>query len=606
MHKTEQIRNIAIIAHVDHGKTTLIDSMLKQSGTFRENQHVEERVMDSNTLEKERGITILAKCTSIMLDDIKLNIVDTPGHADFGGEVERVLSMVDSVLLLVDSSEGVMPQTKFVLSKALKIGLRPIVVINKIDKPEARCDEVIDEVFDLFVTLDANDDQLDFPVVYASGRSGYAKMSLSDESSDLKPLFNKILEHVSCPKSDSGASFSFLGTILDHDPFVGRMLTGKIYNGVAKVNSSIKVVSRDGSFIEKCRITKLFTFNGVNKNLVDEAYAGDIVMIAGIAKASVGDTVCTEDVSEPIPTQSIDPPTISIQVSVNNSPLSGQDGDKLTSTMIRDRLTKEAEYNVSIRVVESDDKDGFELSGRGELQIGVIIETMRREGYELSLGRPKVIFKKENGVLMEPIEEIVVDVDSEFSGTVVEKIGIRKGEMKDMRESSGGKTRMVFHIPSRGMIGYRSEFMNDTRGTGVINGIFHGYAPYRGEIKKYRNGVLISNGNGEAVAYDLFNLQDRGIMFVNPQDKVYEGMIVGEHNRDNDLIVNVLRGKKLTNVRASGTDEAIRLTPPKIMTLEEMISYVEDDEMIEVTPNYLRLRKTHLDENERKKHSRKG
>ncbi len=605
MHTTDQIRNIAIIAHVDHGKTTIIDSMLQQSGTFRENQQVDICVMDSGDLEKERGITIMAKCTSIKIGEIKVNIIDTPGHADFGGEVERILSMVDSVLLLVDSYEGVMPQTKFVLSKALKLGLKPIVIINKIDKPEARCEEVVNEVFDLFCTLDANDDQLDFPIVYASGRSGYAKLSLSDDSSDLQPLFRKITEHVGSPRCNIADSFSFLGTLLDSDPFVGRMLVGKIYGGIIKINSQIKVLNREGNIIERCKISKLFTFNGVTRVAVDQAVAGDIVMIAGVTKASVGDTLCADEITVPIQSQPIDPPTISITLSVNTSPLCGQDGSKLTSTVLQERLYKEAEYNVAIKVSESPSKNGFELSGRGELQIGVIIETMRREGFEMSVGRPRVIFKKdENGKLLEPIEETVVDVDSEYAGSVVKKLGIRKGEMQDMRESAGGKTRIVFHIPSRGLIGYRGEFLNDTRGTGVLNSVFMGYQPHKGEIEHYRNGVLLSTTDGEAVAYAIFNLQDRGTMFVSPQDKVYVGMIVGEHNRDNDLEINITKGKQLTNVRASGTDEAVRLITPRTLTLEQMISYIAEDEMIEVTPHFLRMRKVYLDPNDRKKYGR--
>lgn len=606
MYATEQIRNIAIIAHVDHGKTTIIDSMLQQSGTFRDNQQVDICVMDSGDLEKERGITIMAKCTSIKIGDMKVNIIDTPGHADFGGEVERILSMVDSVLLLVDSYEGVMPQTKFVLSKALKLGLKPIVIINKIDKPEARCEEVVNAVFDLFCTLDANDEQLDFPIIYASGRSGYAKLELADESKDLQPLFNKILAHVGHPKGDAASGFTFLGTLLDSDPFVGRMLVGKIYSGTAKVNSTIKVLNREGGIVERGRITKLFTFNGVTRVSVEQAVTGDIVMIAGITKASVGDTICADEITVPLQSQPIDPPTISITLSVNTSPLSGQDGNKLTSTVLQDRLYKEAEYNVAIKVEESPSKNGFELSGRGELQLGVIIETMRREGFEMSVGRPRVIFKKdkETGKVLEPIEETVIDVDSEYSGAVVKKLGIRKGEMQDMRESAGGKTRIVFHIPSRGLIGYRNEFLNDTRGTGVLNSVFMGYQPFKGEIEHYRNGVLLSTTDGEAVAYAIFNLQDRGTMFVSPQDKVYVGMIVGEHNRDNDLEINITKGKQLTNVRASGTDEAVRLITPRALTLEQMISYIAEDEMIEVTPHFLRMRKVYLDPNDRKKYGR--
>jgi len=604
---TQDLRNIAIIAHVDHGKTTLIDVMLRQSSTFRSNQQIDERVMDSNDLEKERGITILAKCTSIQWQEKKINIVDTPGHADFGGEVERVLSMVDGALLLVDSSEGVMPQTKFVLSKALSHGLCPIVVINKIDRPDARINEVIDEVFDLFVMLGANDKQLDFQILYASGRNGYAMLELNDEKKNLSPLLDKIIELVPSPQTNDHAQFAFLATMLEVDNFVGRTLTGKIYSGVAKVNSNVKVLSNDGTIIERGRITRLQTFAGIVPQSVDFANPGDIVKISGLMKATVSNTICAEEIIEAIPSTPIDPPVMSITISINTSPLSGESGSRLTSAVIRERLLKEAERNIAIKVVESGDKDSFTVSGRGELQLGVLIETMRREGYELSISRPHVIMKKdEHGTTLEPIEEVVVDVDEEYSGAVVEKIGIRKGELKDMKKSNGGKTRMIFHVPSRTLIGYRGEFLTDTRGTGVLNRLFHAYEKFRGEMKQYRNGVMISTENGEAVAYALFNLQERGTMFVKPKDQVYQGMIVGEHNRDNDLPINVVKGKQLTNVRASGSDENVRLVPPRVMTLEEMIAYVDDDELIEVTPQHLRMRKRYLDPNERKRMDRKG
>ena len=599
----DNIRNIAIIAHVDHGKTTLIDSFLKQSGVLgREVDSVNDRVMDSNDLEKERGITILAKCTSVVWEDIKINIIDTPGHADFGGEVERVLQMVDGVVLLVDSAEGVMPQTKFVLSKALDLGLRPIVVINKIDRKDERMSSVLDEVFDLFVSLEASDEQLDFPVVYASGRDGYAIMDLSEpRTGTLKPLFDTIVNHVPSPYINDNTGFSFLGTILESDEFVGRTLTGKIYSGVGKVGSMVKVLSREGEVIERGKITRLQTFNGTNRVSVDSAIAGDIVRLSGLKNSSVSDTICEDSVEEPMKALPIDPPTISMTIGVNNSPLASQDGSKLTSTMIRDRLKKEAEINIAISFAESDQKDSFEISGRGELQLGVLIETMRREGFELSVSRPKVIFKMQDGVKTEPMEEVVIDVDEEYSGTVVEKIGLRRGEMVDMKPAVNGKTRIMFLVPSRGLIGYRSEFLTDTRGTGILNRIFHSYGPYKGDIKKYRNGVLISTESGKAVPYALFNLQDRGVMFINPQDAVYQGMIVGEHNRDNDLQINVVKTKQLTNMRSAGTDENIRLQPPRLMTLEDMMSYIENDEMIEVCPSTIRMRKVHLNPTDRKR-----
>lgn len=599
-------RNVAIIAHVDHGKTTLIDAMLHQSGTFRSNQQVETRVMDSNDLEKERGITILAKCTSLMWKDQKINVIDTPGHADFGGEVERVLCMADSTLLLVDSAEGVMPQTKFVLAKALALGLKPIVIINKIDRSDARPDEVLNEIFDLFVALNANEQQLDFPVLYAVGRDGWCVRDLEkDQRKDLSPLFDLILEHVSPPNFDVNAPFSMLATLLDRSPYFGRMLTGRIYSGKAKNMMNFKAINLNGEVVESGRLTKLMVFRGVEKVAVEEAIAGDIVSIAGLEKASVSDTLCDIAVIEPIKSTPIDLPTMAITISVNDSPLAGTEGSKVTSRMIRDRLFSEAQTNVAIKVKESDAKDSFEVGGRGELQLGVLIENMRREGFELSVSRPRVLFKKnQSGEILEPVEEVVVDVDDNFSGSVVEKLSSRKGEMLEMKPSTGGKTRLIFLVPSRGLIGYQSEFLTDTKGTGVLNRIFNSYANFKGEMSNKRNGALIATDPGEAVAYALWNLQDRGVMFVKPQQKVYAGMIVGENSKQGDLEVNVLKGKQLTNIRASGTDEAIRLTPPRELTLEDMITYVGDDELVEVTPKSLRLRKKLLDSNDRKRYGR--
>lgn len=601
------LRNIAIIAHVDHGKTTLVDAMLKQSGTFRENQKVAERAMDSNDLERERGITILAKCTSVDWNGHRINIVDTPGHADFGGEVERILSMVDGVVLLCDSAEGPLPQTKFVLGKALKLGLRPIVLINKVDRQDARPHEVHDEIFDLFASLDASDEQLDFPTLFAVGREGWAVENLdTDERKDLTPLFNLVLRHVPPPKRDLEAPFSLLATTLEADPYLGRILTGRIATGRAKVNMAIKALGRDGNLIEQGRASKILAFRGLQRVPLDEAEAGDIISIAGLTKANVSDTICAPDVTEALEAQPIDPPTLAMTFTVNDSPLAGTEGDKLTSRVIKARLEREAEGNVAIRITESADKDSFEVAGRGELQLGVLIETMRREGFELSISRPRVLFREENGVRMEPIEEVVVDVDEEFSGTVVEKMSLRKAEMTDMRPSGGGKTRITFLAPSRGLIGYHSEFLTDTRGTGLMNRLFHSYAPYKGPIEGRRTGVLISNAQGDAVAYALFNLIDRGPQFIVHNDRVYEGMIVGEHTRSNDLEVNVLKGKQLTNIRASGKDEAIKLPPPKKMSLEEALSYIQDDELVEVTPKSIRLRKRYLDPNERKRAAKKG
>ena len=601
----KDIRNVAIIAHVDHGKTTLIDQMLRQSGSFRANQSVAERVMDSNDLEKERGITILAKCTSVVRGNIRINIVDTPGHADFGGEVERVLSMVDGVILLVDAAEGPLPQTKFVLTKALKLGLKPIVVINKVDRGDARPEQVVNEVFDLFAALDASEEQLDFPTFYASGRDGWAAETLEGERTDLEPLFNCIVNHINAPDVDPDAAFAMLVSILEYDSFLGRILTGRIYSGMAKVGMPIKAMDLNGNVLEQGRLTKLLSFDGIKRVPVEEAQAGDIVAIAGLSNTSVADTIGDLTVSKPVPASPIDPPTMAITLSVNDSPLAGQEGTKVTSRMIRERLLREAEGNVAIRVTETDAKDAFEVAGRGELQLGVLIETMRREGFELSVSRPRVLFRDdESGVKMEPIEEVVIDVDEEHTGVVVEKVSLRKGEMIDMRPSGGGKIRIIFHVPARGLIGYQGEFLTDTRGTGMMNRLFHSYAPYKGDIPGRRNGALISMEKGEAVPYAIWNLQDRGIMFIDPGAKIYEGMIVGEHSRDNDLEINLIKNKQLTNIRTTSKDEAIRLIPPLKMTLEQMISYIEYDELVEVTPKSLRLRKIALDSNERKKITR--
>jgi GTP-binding protein len=601
-----KLRNIAIIAHVDHGKTTLIDAMLRQNGIFRSNQHVIERVMDSNDLEKERGITILAKCTAIKWGDLKINIVDTPGHADFGGEVERVLSMVDGVLLLVDAAEGPMPQTKFVLAKALSLGLKPIVIINKVDRSDARIDEVHDEVFDLFAALDATDEQLDFPTLYASGRAGWASTSMEIASDNLNPLLELIVTHVSPPTVDLNVPFAMLATILEADPYLGRVLTGKVYGGSVTRNMQVKALRNTGEQVELGRISKLFAFHGIEKQAIEQAEAGDIIAIAGLVEASVADTICAVEEMTPIQATPIDPPTMAITISVNDSPLAGTEGTKVTSRMIRDRLFKEAESNIAIKVTETDSKDAFEVGGRGELQLGVLIETMRREGFELSVSRPRVLFKtdEETGQRLEPIEELFIDVDEEYSGIVVEKIALRKGEMQDMRPSGGNKTRIKFYVPARGLIGYQGEFLTDTRGTGIMSRIFHGYKPYRGEIGGRRNGVLIAMAAGVTVAYALWNMEDRGILFVHPQAKVYVGMIIGQHTRDNDLEVNPIKGKQLSNIRTTSKDEAVRLTPPKVITLEEAMSYIDTDELVEVTPKTIRLRKKLLDSTERKKASR--
>ncbi|CCD86552.1 GTP-binding protein typA/bipA (Tyrosine phosphorylated protein A) [Bradyrhizobium sp. ORS 285] len=597
------LRNIAIIAHVDHGKTTLVDKLLQQSGTYRENQRQVERAMDSNDLERERGITILAKCTSVQWQDTQINIVDTPGHADFGGEVERILSMVDGVIVLVDAAEGPMPQTKFVVGKALKLGLKPIVAINKVDRPDARITEVVNEVFDLFAALDATDEQLDFPILYGSGKNGWMATSPDGSHEDgMKPLFDLVLKHVAPPVVEEGP-FRLLGTIIEANNYLGRIITGRIASGSVKPNQAVKVLSRDGKLIETGRITKILAFRGLERQPLDYAEAGDIVAIAGLTKGTVADTFCDPSVETPLQAQPIDPPTVSMSFIVNNSPLAGTEGDKVTSRLIRDRLMREAEGNVALRVVESQDKDAMEVSGRGELQLAILIETMRREGFELSVSRPRVVFEKDptTGQTLEPIEEVVIDVDEEHSGVVVQKMSERKAELIEMRPSGGNRLRLVFYAPTRGLIGYQGELMTDTKGTAIMNRLFHNYLPYKGAIQGRRNGVLISNDQGEAVAYAMFKLEDRGPMMIEPGWKVYKGMIVGEHTRDNDLEINVLKGKQLTNIRTTSKDEAVRLTPPIRMTLEKALAYIEDDELVEITPKSIRLRKKHLDPNERKR-----
>ncbi|WP_353644313.1 translational GTPase TypA [Mesorhizobium sp. WSM2239] len=596
------LRNIAIIAHVDHGKTTLVDQLLKQSGSFRENQRVAERAMDSNDLEKERGITILAKATSVDWKETRINIVDTPGHADFGGEVERILSMVDSAIVLVDAAEGPMPQTKFVVGKALKVGLKPIVVINKIDRPDARHVEVVNEVFDLFAALDATDEQLDFPILYGSGRDGWVSENPEGpKDQGLAPLFDLVLKHVPAPTVHPGP-FRMIGTILEANPFLGRIITGRIESGTLKANQQVKVLHHDGSLLETGRVSKILAFRGLERQPIEEAQAGDIVAIAGLSKGTVADTFCDPSVTEPLHAQPIDPPTVTMSFIVNDSPLAGTEGDKVTSRVIRDRLLREAEGNVALKIEESPDKDSFFVSGRGELQLAVLIETMRREGFELAVSRPRVVMQKgENGELLEPVEEVVIDVDEEHAGVVVQKMSERKAEMVELRPSGGNRQRLVFHAPTRGLIGYQSELLTDTRGTAVMNRLFHAYEPYKGDIGGRTNGVLISNDQGESVAFAMWNLEDRGPMVIDAGVKVYQGMIIGIHSRDNDLEVNVLKGKKLTNIRAAGKDEAVKLTPPIRMTLERALAWIQDDELVEVTPKTIRLRKLYLDPNERKR-----
>ncbi len=600
----EKMRNIAIIAHVDHGKTTLVDELLKQSGTFRENEKTADRMMDSNDLERERGITILAKTTSVEWNGYRINIVDTPGHADFGGEVERILHMVDGVIVLVDAAEGPMPQTKFVVSKALKLGLHPIVAVNKIDKAERRPDEVINEVFDLFANLDATDEQLDFPILYGSAKQGWMNTEYENQTTNMDELFKMVVAHVPVPKVEEGA-FRFLATTISSDPFLGRILTGRIASGTVKPNQTVKVIAGDGSLVEQGRISKVLAFRGLERVPIEEGLAGDIVSLAGMTKANVADTFVDPSVTEPIEAQPIDPPTISMTFRVNDSPLAGTEGTKVTSRLIWDRLQKEAEGNVALKVERATDAEAFTVSGRGELQLSVLIEMMRREGYELGISRPQVVMQEdENGKKLEPIEEVTIDVDDEHSGVIVQKLSERKADMLDMRPSGVGRTRLVFHAPTRGLIGYQGELMSDTRGTAIMNRVFHEYAAHKGKIVGRHTGVLIAMEQGEAVAFALWNLESRGPMIIHPGDKVYGGMIVGQHTRDNDLEVNVLKGKKLTNMRSSGTDEAVRLTPPIQMTLEKSLAYITDDELVEVTPESIRLRKIHLDPNVRKRYAK--
>jgi GTP-binding protein len=599
------LRNIAIIAHVDHGKTTLIDVLLRQSGAFRENQKIAERAMDSNDLERERGITILAKVTSIPWKETRINIVDTPGHADFGGEVERILNMVDGAIVLVDASEGPMPQTKFVVSKALKVGLRPIVAINKIDKPDERHIEVVNEVFDLFANLDANEDQLDFPILYGSAKEGWMAVTPNGPRENMAPLFDLVLDHVRPPAVTEGP-FRMLATTVEADPFLGRILTGRVTSGAVKPGQAVRSLSRDGKVVEQGRISKVLAFRGLERQPVEEAQAGDIIAIAGLGQTTVADTIAAPEVTQALPAQPIDPPTLSMTFRINDGPLAGQEGDKVQSRVIRERLLREAEGNVALRISETPDIDAFEVAGRGELQLSILIETMRREGFELTVSRPRVVMTSDpkTGQRLEPIEEVIIDVDEEFSGVVVQKLSERRGDLIDMRPSGGGRQRLVLHVPTRGLIGYQTELLSDTRGTAIMNRLFHSYAPHKGEISGRRNGVLISNGVGEAVAFALWNLEDRGPLIIGPQTRVYQGMIVGEHNRGNDLEVNVLKGKKLTNVRAAGKDDNVMLTPPMKITLERALSYINDDELVEITPKSIRLRKRLLDPNDRKKAER--
>jgi GTP-binding protein len=600
------LRNIAIIAHVDHGKTTLIDRLLSQSGSFRENQKVAERAMDSNDLERERGITILAKVTSLNWKDTRINIVDTPGHADFGGEVERILNMVDGAVLLVDAAEGPMPQTKFVLQKALKLGLKPIVLINKIDRPDGRHVEVVNEVFDLFAALEATDEQLDFPIIYGSAKQGWMSATPEKQADDMSALFDVIVSHFKPPVIEPGP-FRLLVTTIEANPFLGRVLTGRIRSGSVKTNQAVKSLARDGTVVETGRVSKVLSFRGLERIPVEEAFAGDIIAISGLVTTTVADTICDPAVAEPIQAQPIDPPTLTMTFRINDGPLAGKEGDKVQSRVIRDRLLREAEGNVALKVSASESEtDAFEVAGRGELQLGILIETMRREGFELTVGRPRVVFKIDDttGEKLEPIEEVVVDVDEEYTGIVVQKLSERRAEMRDMRPSGQGRQRIVFHAPTRGLIGYQGELMSDTRGTAIMNRLFHAYAPHVGEIPSRHTGALLSNSDGDAVAYAIFNLQDRGPMFIEHGTKVYAGMIIGEHTRGNDLELNVIKGKKLTNVRASGKDEAVVLTPPIKMSLEKALAYVGEDELVEITPKSIRLRKIYLDSNERKRMSR--
>ena len=601
------LRNVAIIAHVDHGKTTLVDVLLRQSGTLRDNQRIAERALDSNDLERERGITILAKCTSVVWRDIRINIVDTPGHADFGGEVERILSMVDGVLVLVDASEGPMPQTKFVLSKALTAGLRPIVVVNKVDKPDQRAYAVQNEMFDLFSNLGATEEQLDFPTLFASAKQGWASDNPDGAGRDMSPLFEQIVSHVADPDVDGTQPFRMLVTILEADPYLGRLLTGRIESGVVRPNMQMRALSRTGAVLETSRITKVLAFRGLERTALDEAEAGDIIALAGPVKATVADTIADPVVEQALESQPIDPTTIAVALSINDSPLAGRDGNKLTSRMLRDRLFREAEANVAIQVTETPGNDAFEVSGRGELQLAVLIEQMRRDGYEMAISRPRVLFRTDpaTGERLEPVEEVVIDVDETFTGPVVESLSERRGELLDMRNSGAGKQRLLFHCPSRGLIGYHGEFMTQTRGTGVMSRVFHSYVSHKGPVPTRRTGVLISLERGRASGYTLFNLEDRGQMMISAGDEVYPGMIIGEHNRNNDLDVNPLKVKQLTNFRAAGKDDAIDLTSPIRMTLEKAIAYIGEDELVEVTPASIRLRKRYLDIHDRKRNARR-
>ncbi len=602
------LRNVAIIAHVDHGKTTLVDQLLRQSGAFGAHQHVAERALDRNDLERERGITILAKVASVAWGETRINIVDTPGHADFGGEVERILNMVDGAVVLVDAAEGVLPQTKFVVGKALARGLRPIVIINKVDRGDARPDEVATEVFDLFAALGATDEQLDFPILYASGRQGWADLELEGARENLNPLFELILSHVPAPALDEEAPFAMVASILESDNFLGRVLTGRVEQGRATLNMPVKVLRADGSVVETGRLTKLLAFRGLERVPVESVAAGDIIAVAGLKEATIPETIGATEITAALPADPVDPPTLSMTFRINDGPLAGREGKKVTSRQIRDRLFREAEGNVAIKVTDSNETEAFEVAGRGELQLGVLIEQMRREGFELTIGRPRVLTRvnEETGEREEPMEEALIDVDEPYSGVVVDKMSRRKGELVDIRPSGGGKQRLTFRIPSRGLIGYHGEFLTDTRGTGVMNRLFAGYGPWRGTLEGRRNGALISNSDGESVQYSLFSLQDRGTLFVNPGEKIYIGMILGEHSRDNDLDVNAVREKKLTNIRAAGKDEALLLIPPRRMSLEQAIAYIQDDELVEVTPGAIRLRKRHLDPNARKRADRQG
>ena len=597
------IKNVAIIAHVDHGKTTLVDALLKQSGTFGEHEKVDDRIMDSNDLEKERGITIFSKNASLQYKDYKINIIDTPGHADFGGEVQRILKMVDSVLLLVDAFEGVMPQTKYVLKQALEHGLRPIVVINKIDRPNSDPDKIVDTVFDLFVDLGANDLQLDFPVVYASAKNGFAKIGIDDEDVDMTPLFDMILKHVDDPEGDVNEPLQVLITNTEYDEYVGKLGNGIIYNGVITKNQDVTLIKRDGELVND-KATKIYGYQGLKKVELEQAVAGDIVTIAGLPRIDIGETVADRLNPRALPLIDIDEPTLAMTFLVNDSPFAGKEGKFVTSRNLLERLQKEVNHNVSMRLEMTDSPDAFIVKGRGELQLSILLENMRREGYEVAVSKPEVIFKDVDGEKQEPIELAIIDVADEFVGVVIEKIGLRKGEMLNMVQGSDGYTRLEFKVPSRGLIGFRNEFLTETRGTGILNHSFFDYEPFRGEVVTRRKGVLISMDPGTSLAYSLNNLQPRGILFIAPGIDVYTGMIVGEHSRENDLVVNVCKGKKLTNMRASGSDDSVKLAPPKDFTLELALEYIEDDELVEITPESIRLRKKYLDENERKRYER--